>query len=57
MLSTDANILKIKHEILYQVAKLAFAGELEERRKNFHTNFFLDHRLSIDAAYIRKEKL
>lgn len=57
MLSTDANILKIKHEILYQVAKLAYAGELEERRKNFHMNFFLDHRLSIDAAYIRKEKL
>ena len=30
MLSNDANILKIKHEILYQVAKLAYAGQLEE---------------------------
>ena len=28
MLSNDANILKIKHEILYQVAKLAYAGQL-----------------------------
>lgn len=33
MLSTDANILKIKHEILYQVAKLAYAGELEEKKE------------------------
>ena len=28
MLSNDANILKIKHEILYQVAKLTYAGQL-----------------------------
>ena len=33
MLSTDANILNIKHEILYQVAKLAYAGELEEKKE------------------------
>ena len=33
MLSTDANILKIKHEILYQVAKLAFEGKLEEKKE------------------------
>ncbi len=28
----DENIIKIKHEVLYQVAKLAFTGELEEKR-------------------------
>lgn len=28
----DENIIKIKHEVLYQVAKLAFAGELDEKR-------------------------
>ena len=33
MLSNDANILKIKHEILYQVAKLTYAGQLEEKKE------------------------
>lgn len=33
MLSNDANILKIKPEILYQVAKLAYAGQLEEKKE------------------------
>ncbi|MDD4508957.1 MAG: 4Fe-4S dicluster domain-containing protein [Eubacteriaceae bacterium] len=28
----DGNINKIKHDVLYEVAKLAFAGELEEKR-------------------------
>ena len=32
--SDDATILKIKHEVLTEVAKLAFAGELEERKEN-----------------------
>ena len=32
MLTNDATILKIKHEVLYEVAKLAYAGELEEKR-------------------------
>ncbi len=30
----DENVIKIKHEVLYEVAKLAFAGELEEKRDN-----------------------
>ena len=33
MLSNDANILKIKHEILYQVAKLTYDGQLEEKKE------------------------
>lgn len=32
MISNDATILRIKHEVLYEVAKLAYAGELEEKR-------------------------
>lgn len=28
----DANVIKIKHEVLEEVARLAFAGELEERK-------------------------
>ena len=28
----DENVIKVKHEILYEVAKLAFAGELEEKK-------------------------
>ena len=28
----DANVIKIKHDVLYEVAKLAFAGELDEKR-------------------------
>jgi len=30
----DENLIRIKHEVLYEVAKLALAGELEERRDN-----------------------
>ena len=30
----DGNVIKIKHDVLYEVAKLAFAGELEEKRDN-----------------------
>lgn len=32
MVTDDATILKIKHEVLYEVAKLAFSGQLEELR-------------------------
>lgn len=28
----DENVIKIKHDVLYEVAKLAFDGELDERR-------------------------
>ena len=29
----DENVIKIKHDVLYEVAKLAFAGELDEKRQ------------------------
>lgn len=33
MLTNDATILKIKHEVLYEVAKLAYAGEFDGRKE------------------------
>ena len=32
MLASDSNILKIKHDVLYEVAKMAYEGTLEEGR-------------------------
>ena len=32
--SDDATILNIKHNVLTEVAKLAFAGALEEKKEN-----------------------
>ena len=28
----DENVIKIKHDVLYEVAKLAFDGTLDEKR-------------------------
>lgn len=33
MVSNDATILKIKHDLLYEVAKLAYAGELDDMKE------------------------
>ena len=33
MVTNDATILKIKHEVLYRVAKLAYEGKFEEERE------------------------
>lgn len=33
MITNDATILRIKHEVLHQVAKLAFEGKLEENKE------------------------
>ena len=30
----DENVIKIKHDVLYQVAKLAFEGKLQEKKEN-----------------------
>jgi len=34
MVTNDATILRIKHDVLYEVAKLAWAGELDEEHKD-----------------------
>ena len=28
-MNADGNVIKIKHDVLFEIAKLAFAGELE----------------------------
>lgn len=33
MVTNDATILKVKHELLYRCAKLAYAGEFEEKKE------------------------
>ena len=33
MVTNDATILRLKHDVLYEVAKLAWEGELEEKRE------------------------
>lgn len=33
MVTNDATILRVKHEVLYEVAKMAFEGTLEEQRE------------------------
>lgn len=33
MITNDATILKVKHDVLYRVAKLAYEGKLEEQRE------------------------
>ena len=32
MRNADANVIKIKHEVLEEVARLSFEGELEEHK-------------------------
>lgn len=38
MLSNDATIIKIKHEVYYQVAKLAFEGTFDEKKDDIPYN-------------------
>ena len=34
MITNDATLLKVKHEVLYEVAKLAYDGKLDDERDN-----------------------
>ena len=34
MITNDATLLKVKHEVLYEVAKLAYEGRLDDGRDN-----------------------
>jgi [FeFe] hydrogenase (group B1/B3) len=40
MVTNDATILKVKHDVLYRVAKLAFEGKLEEKREQLPYEMF-----------------
>ena len=47
MRTNDEALLKIKYNVLHEVAKLAFSGELDEKR---------DEKPSSAAVYIKKER-
>lgn len=53
----DENVIKIKHDVLYEVAKLAFAGELDEKRDNIAMSLIQVRHRSFAAVFIKKERL
>ena len=53
----DGNMLKIKHDVLYEVAKLAFAGELEEKRDNIAMELIPGPTPSSAAVFTRSGRL
>ena len=57
MLSNDATIQNIKHEILYEVAKLAYAGRFEEEKDELAYKMFPILKQDSAVVYIKKEKL
>lgn len=57
MLSNDATIQNIKHEILYEVAKLAYAGRFEEEKDELAYKMFMVLKQDSAVVYIKKEKL
>lgn len=56
MLSNDATIQNIKHEILYEVAKLAYAGRFEEEKDELAYKMFPVLKQDSAVVYIKKEK-
>lgn len=52
----DENVIKIKHAVLLEVAKAAFAGNLDEIRDDIHLHLFRDRHLSSVAVSTRREK-
>ena len=52
----DENVIKIKHAVLLEVAKAAFAGNLDEIRVTSHLHLFRDRHLSSVAVSTRREK-
>lgn len=57
IVSDDATILKIKHEVLTEVAKLAFAGELDEKKDNLPYEMIPGPKRVSAAVFTRKGKL
>ncbi len=54
MVTNDATILRIKHDVLCEVAKLAWEGKLEEEREELPYKMF---KLSFAAVSIKNERL
>ena len=55
MVTNDATILRIKHEILYEVAKLAWNDQLEDGRDDIPYKISPIRRHSTAAVYTRRE--
>ena len=53
----DENVIRIKHDVLYEVAKLAFAGELEEKRDNIAMSLIRARHRSFAVVFIKRERL
>ena len=56
MITNDATLLKVKHEVLYEVAKLAYAGRLEEETV-FLIRWFRDRSRHFDVVSTGNERL
>lgn len=53
IVSDDATILKIKHEVLTEVAKLAFAGELDEKKREYSLRYDSRARSAFPLLYLQ----
>lgn len=57
MVTNDATILRIKHDVLYEVAKLAWNGELDEEHKaQVPYTIIPDRRHSSAAVFIKSAR-
>lgn len=56
MRTNDEALLKIKYNVLHEVAKLAFSGELDEKRDEIPFKLIPDRKPSSAAVYIKKER-
>ena len=52
----DANVIKIKHAVLEEVARLAFAGELEERKDEIPMKLIPGTDCSVPLLYLQGER-
>ncbi len=57
MVTNDATILRIKHDVLYEVAKLAWNGELDENTGSGSYTIIPGRRHSSAAAFIKSARL
>lgn len=52
MITNDATLLKVKHEVLYEVAKLAYDGKLDDERDNLPYKMVPGPQPFSDVVYI-----
>ncbi|MFR5027892.1 MAG: hypothetical protein ACLTDF_03165 [Coprococcus sp.] len=55
MITNDATLLKVKHEVLYEVAKLAYEGRLDDERDNLPYKMVPSPQPFSDAVYTERE--